>query len=134
MDYKILDHTADVMIECGGKNIEECFSNMAYAMFDQIVDAAKIENRTFRDLEAEGEDDESLLYAFLSELLFIHDCDGLVFCGFDIEIDGNKVKCRAFGEPLDLKKHSPKTEIKAVTYHMLKVDRAVPSAIVVFDV
>lgn len=134
MKYRVLNHTADLMIESSGKTVEDCFSNMAYAMFDQIVDAGKVEKKITRAVETDGDDDESMLYSFLSELLYIHDCEGLVFSGFDVEIDGNSVKCKAYGEPLDLEKHSPKAEIKAVTYHLLRVDRDVPSATVVFDV
>ena len=36
--YEMLDHAADVMVRCTGKDLEECFGNAAYAMFDQIVE------------------------------------------------------------------------------------------------
>ena len=39
----------------------------------------------------------------------------------------------AYGEPYDPAKHHPKTEIKAVTYHMMSIDPSVPELTVVFD-
>ena len=130
----MLDHAADVMVRCNGKNLEECFGNAAYAMYDQIVDASKIDHIITRDIEITGNDDEERLYSFLSELLFITDCESLVFNSFKVKINDNKVICTAEGEPLDVKKHHAKAEIKAVTYHMLSVDKETPSVTVIFDV
>ena len=134
MRYEMLDHAADVMVRCKGKDLEECFENAAYAMFDQIVDATRIEHTLTREIEISANDDEERLYSFLSELLFIMDCDSLVFNDFKVSINNDKVRCIAKGEPLDVKKHHAKSEIKAVTYHMLSVDRNEPSVTVIFDV
>ena len=134
MRYEMLDHAADVMVRCKGKDLEECFENAAYAMFDQIVDASRIEHTLTREIEISANDDEERLYSFLSELLFVMDCDSLVFNDFKVSIINDKVRCIAKGEPLDVKKHHAKSEIKAVTYHMLSVDRNEPSVTVIFDV
>ena len=134
MRYELLEHAADVMVRCIGNNIEECFENAAYAMFDQVVDVSRIDDSVERTITITAEDDEDKLYSFLSELLFIMDCESLVFDSFKVTIDGNTVKCVAKGEPLDVRKHHAKTEIKAVTYHMLSVDRHEPSVTVIFDV
>ncbi len=134
MRYEMLDHAADVMVRCKGKDLEECFENAAYAMFDQIVDASKIDHVLTREIEVSGSDDEERLYAFLSELLFITDCESLVFSSFKVRFDNDRVICTAKGESLDVKKHHARAEIKAVTYHMLSVDRNEPSVTVIFDV
>ena len=134
MKYELLEHTADVMVRCTGRDLEECFENAAYAMFDQIVDASRIENSVERIIRVSAEDDEERLYSFLSELLFVMDCESLVFDSFKITFEGDDVICKAKGEPLDVKKHHAKAEIKAVTYHMLSVNREEPSVTVIFDV
>ncbi len=134
MRYELLEHAADVMVRCTGRTIEECFENAAYAMFDQVVDVSRIDDSVKRTVTITAEDDEDKLYSFLSELLFIMDCESLVFDSFKVTIHGDAVKCVAKGEPLDVKKHHAKAEIKAVTYHMLSVDRDVPSVTVIFDV
>lgn len=132
--YEMIDHTADVMVRCTGNTLEECFENAAYAMFDQIIDAGTIEHSLETTIETTGDDNESRLYAFLSELLFIMDSESVVFNDFRVTFDRDSVKCIAKGEPLSLIKHHAKSEIKAVTYHMLSVDPETPSLTVIFDV
>ena len=132
--YELLEHAADVMVRCKGETMEECFKNSAYAMYDQIVDASKIEHSVTREIEVSGSDDEERLYSLLSELLFITDCESLVFNQFKVSFNDDKVICTAEGEPLNLKRHHAKAEIKAVTYHMLSVDKEEPSVTVIFDV
>lgn len=132
--YEMLDHAADVMVRCTGRDLEECFENAAYAMFDRIVDADRIENAIERTVEISADDDEERLYSFLSELLFVMDTESVVFGSFKVTFDGNMVRCVCRGEPLDVKKHHAKAEIKAVTYHMLSVKRDMPEVTVIFDV
>lgn len=134
MKYRTLDHTADVMVEAFGASLEECFANAAYALTDQMVDASKVRPEVGREIEAEGHDRESLLYNFLSELLFVFDVTGLVFSKFSVSFDGEGLKCSAWGEVYDPTRHEPKKEIKAITYHMMSVDLSVPSVRVVFDI
>ncbi len=134
MRYEQLEHTADVMIKAYGGTLEECYGNAAYALFNTMVDATTIVPTQEVDIVQEGHDHESLLYNFLSEFLFVHDVTRLVLSEFDVTIDGFKIRCKARGERLDLEKHQPKTEIKAITYHMLKVDTEEPSVTVIFDI
>ena len=134
MRYEQLEHTADVMIKAYGRTLEECYGNAAYALFNTMVDAATIVPDQEIDIVEEGHDYESLLYNFLSEFLYVHDVTRLVLCEFDVSIEGFKIKCKARGERLDLERHQPKTEIKAITYHMLTVDQDEPSVTVIFDI
>ena len=134
MRYEVLEHTADVMIRCTGATIEECFSHAAYALSDQTIDASLVDKAVEISIEVTGEDDESRLFNFLSEVLFIQEAEVFAFADFKVTIDGDKVSAVGWGEPLDLKKHHPKTEVKAITYHMMHVDPSVPELTVVFDV
>jgi SHS2 domain-containing protein len=134
MNYEVLEHTADVMIRCTGDTLEECFSNAAYALSDQTVDVTLVERKVMMNIVVSGEDDESRLFNFLSEVLFIQETESFAFADFDVSIDGNQVSAVCWGEPLDLKKHHPKTEVKAITYHMMQVNPSVPDLTVVFDV
>jgi SHS2 domain-containing protein len=134
MRYELLEHTADVMVKAHGVTIEECFENAAFAMIDQIVDASKVGTKQWVDIEVEGDNLEDLLYNFLSEVLFIFDAKHLALTRFDVTILGRKLRCRAWGEKFNREKHAPKQEIKAVTYHELKVDEKEPSITVLFDV
>jgi len=134
MPYETLDHTADILVRCTGRTLEECFESSAYALFDQMVDISSVDGTKEFRFEAEGENIEDRLYSFLSELLFIMDSDSVVMGSFKVSFNGNKVLCEAHGESLDVKKHRPKAEIKAITYHMMSVDESEPSVTVLFDV
>ncbi|MBQ2762547.1 MAG: archease [Candidatus Methanomethylophilaceae archaeon] len=134
MRYEVLEHTADVMVRCRGKTLEECFENAAYALSDQTVDATKVEAKDMFSVDVTGGDDEERLYAFLSEILFLQDAEYYAFSEFRVTIDGDRVTAQIYGEPLDVKKHRAKTEVKAITYHMMKVDPSVPELTVVFDI
>ncbi len=134
MRYEVLEHTADVMIKAHGRTIEECFQNAAFGMMDQIVDASSAEAMVEEDIIAEGATLDELLYSFLSEVLFIFDARGLVLSEFDVTIGEGMLKCQARGERFDAMKHSPRQEIKPVTYHMLQVNEEEPSITVLFDV
>ncbi len=132
--YILIDHTADLMVKAFGSTVEECFANAGFALFDQTIDLSGIETTETIHFEVEGMDDEDMLYSFLSELLFMLDCDEMVFKELRVSFDGDKVICDGKGEKLDRTRHRTRSEIKAVTYHMMEVDRETPSVTVVFDV
>ena len=132
--YEVLDHTADLMIRGYGSTLEECYANLAYGMFDQTVDLSGIEPVETRHIEVEGEDAEDALYSLLAELLFIEDYYNIIMCQFSISIDGDRIVCDCAGEKLDRSRMHIKGEIKAVTYHMMRIDPEKPEVTVLFDV
>ena len=132
--YVLVDHTADMMVRAFGETLEECFANAGYALFDQTVDLSGIGTSEETDIRVSGIDDENRLYSFLSELLFIEDCDNLILKEFDVRFEGDDVVCHARGETLDRTRHRVRSEVKAVTYHMMEIDRDTPSVTVLFDV
>ena len=134
MRYETLEHTADILVRCTGSTMEECFESAAYALFDQTVDIGTVEKKERYSFSIEADDIEGRLYAFLSELLFLLDAESVVMRSFNVRFKGMKVSCEAYGEALDLKKHRPRTEIKAITYHMMHIDEGEPSVTVLFDV
>lgn len=134
MRYELLDHTADVMIKAHGSTLEECFENAAYALTDQMVDASRVKPEIEMTFQVTGEDPESLLYNFLSEFLYLRDAKHLVFSTFKVRIEGNSLSCSAKGETYEARRHGPRHDVKAVTYHMLHVDQTEPSVRVIFDI
>lgn len=132
--YVLIDHTADMMVRAFGDTLEECFGNAAYALFDQTVDLSDVGTGESVDVRVTGIDDEDRLYSFLSEMLFVEDADGMALKEFDVRFEGDDVVCTARGETLDRSRHRVRSEVKAVTYHMMEIDRDTPSVTVLFDV
>jgi SHS2 domain-containing protein len=73
--------------------------------------------RETRTLETEGPDSESLLVAFLTELVYYAEQENLGFDDFDIRIKDGRLKVDMGGAPL----MSLDKAIKAVTWHKLKI-------------
>lgn len=130
LKYEFFDVTADVGFKAYGENLEEAFGNAAIAMFDVITNTSKIEHRVIKRIKLEAEDECSTLYEWLSELLFLHDTENLIFSKFNVIINqkltkGEKkfyLEALAFGEEFDKNVHEQRSEVKAVTYHMMKVN------------
>ncbi len=77
-----------------------------------------------REVRAEGEDLEELLVAFLGELLYLHDAEGLLFRRARVlEGPDRQVRAEVLGEPFDPGRHRIERQIKAVTYHGLRVQK-----------
>ena len=135
--YEIIDHTADIGIKAYGENLAESFENAAKAMFDIITDKSKIDSIGEYEIKLEAPDLEQLLVDWLSELLFLNTAENLVFGVFKIKIDKKNfyLNAKIFGEKFNRSKHRIGIEIKAVTYHMLKVKNEYPFiAQVLFDI
>jgi SHS2 domain-containing protein len=135
--YEIIDHTADICIQAYGQTLSEAFEHAAKAMFDIITDNSEIESVGEYDLELEAPDLEQLLVDWLSELLFLHGANNVVFGFFHVDLDkkNKKLSAKVFGDKYDISKHNIGVEIKAVTYHMLDVKKKKPYSVkVLFDI
>jgi SHS2 domain-containing protein len=123
-DFEILDHTADVGIIAYGADLRQAFANAARGLFSLITELDDVEEGTHRDIELEASDEESLLVAWLNELIYRFDTEGIIFKRFDIsQLSSTRLKARAYGEKIDTSRHRLKAEVKAATYHMLKVEK-----------
>lgn len=123
MDYEILDHTADVCLRIYGKSFGELFENAARAMIELITDREKINPSQEIEIEVHGENIEELLVHWLQEILFLHEVKKMVFKDFRLNlISETHAKGKAIGEKIDIDKHELSFDIKAVTYHNLKIE------------
>ncbi|HIH01969.1 TPA: archease [Thermoplasmata archaeon] len=134
MRYRLLEHTADALIEAYGDTLAERFANAAYALFDQMTDVTKVAPVGEVRLVLSADTTEQLLVDFLQELLFLHDADNYVFCEFDVEIMGGNLDAVAKGEAFDQSKHPKRAVVKGITYHNLKLDDEGRSITLLFDV
>ena len=130
--YDYFDVTADIGFYAYGKSIEEAYENAGLAMFNVITDISKVKKEESREFEIVSEDLVSLLYDYLEELLFLQDTEFLFFSDFKVNIEkivdsessnleNYKLTCFACGEEIDWNVHSPKSEVKAITFHKMCV-------------
>jgi len=122
-NYEIINHTADLGLRVFGDTREDLFANAAAAMFAQITDLEQVRPHIRRSLKVEAPNREELLVRFLSELLYLFTSGELLPGKFKIQrMDDRHLEAEVWGEKFSASLPSLKTEIKAVTYHNLKID------------
>jgi SHS2 domain-containing protein len=120
--FEVLDHTADIGLIVYGEDLKSLFENAGKAFFHLITDLKKVRLRTEKRIEIGKESLERLMVDWLTELLYLHEVENLLFKNFRVESVGEeglraKVKGEAFQEGV----HVIKTGVKAVTYHQIEV-------------
>ena len=130
--YDYFGVTADIGFYAYGNSLEEAYENAGLAMFNVITDIKKIKKEETREFEVVSEDLVSLLYDYLEELLFMLDTEFLLFSDFKVNIEkivgdessdleNYKLTCSAYGEEINWNVHTPKAEVKAITFHKMAV-------------
>ncbi|MDD2472820.1 MULTISPECIES: archease [unclassified Methanoculleus] len=135
MTFEELEHTADVLMRVRGATLGEVFADAGRAMFHVMY--GPCEDRGIeRRLSLEAEDLDSLLIDYLSELLFITDVEDLIFCTFNVDIQGTRLSATARGEPFDPARHSGGTIVKGVSYSGLEIVKEEEGYVVdiIFDI
>jgi SHS2 domain-containing protein len=69
----------------------------------------------------EAGDDELLLVDWLNALIYEMDTRKMLFCRFQVEIEGGRLIGKAWGEPVAVAQHQPAVEVKGATYTELSV-------------
>lgn len=125
--FDYFDVTADIGFTSYGNTLNEAFENAGLAIFNIISDTSSIDSEIEKSFEITSEDEVSLLYDYLEELLFYHEIDFMLFSDFSVNIsksdEGYNLKATIKGETIDWDKHERKSEIKAITFHMMDVKK-----------
>lgn len=134
--HRFVEHTADILLHAEADNLPDLFAEAAIGLFNIISDVRSVGTSRSFDLRTEADTIEDLLHDWLSELLFLHETEDVLLSRFRVKLKDNALEARAAGEVINPQKHSLKTQVKAVTYHMLSVreENGLWSAEVLFDV
>ncbi|MBU1727186.1 MAG: archease [Candidatus Omnitrophica bacterium] len=146
-NYEFIEHTADICIRVKGADLKALFINTALAMFDIIadklpvkspLDSARAEQATRPQtvkIEQEAENLDELFVNWLNELLSLSSAQEIILSDFKItDITTTYLKAEAIGYSSEDYKFNK--EIKAATYHELKIEKSDGGwqAEVIFDV
>jgi SHS2 domain-containing protein len=124
--YRILPHTADGKFQAFGQTLEEAFGNAALAMVSLMWDWSTVEPKVRHFVHVTGADREQLLVKFLSEVIYLLDARQFLLGKVDglrirPQFDGFSLEAVLGGESL-LPRHELFGDVKAVTYHDLKIE------------
>lgn len=124
MTYETFDHTADLGLRIRAGDLNGLFADAARALISVlIVNPQSIRVSQEKQIAIQGDDCEFLLFDFLNELLYSFETEKLLFAEFDVHVDGTGLNAICGGEPLDTGRHRLDHEVKAITYHELKIRR-----------
>jgi SHS2 domain-containing protein len=123
--YETFEHTADLGLRVRAPGLDTLFAEAAACLFSAIVDDLGTVRPAQRlDVKIDGADREYLLFDWLRELLYLFDSRHLLLCRFEARVGDGGLEGAAWGEPFDPARHALAHEVKAITYHGLKVGRA----------
>jgi SHS2 domain-containing protein len=122
--HELFEHTADLGLRVKAPDLNTLFAEAGKCLFSAIVeDLSSVRPKFETTIILEGTDREYLLFDWLRQLLYLFDAGKLVFSEFEVIGDENGLSAIAFGEPVDPTRHAPSHEVKAITYHELKVEQ-----------
>jgi SHS2 domain-containing protein len=122
--FEFFEHTADLGLRIRSPDLDTLFAEAAQALFDGIIEnLADVRPVQSVDIQLTGDDRELLLFDWLKELLYRFDAEGLVFGRFEAKVRPEGLNGTAWGETLDPARHVLSHEVKAITYHGLKVEQ-----------
>ena len=132
MGFEEISHTADWSARIWAQDLPSLFAEAARAMNSLSGTVTGNGERLKRAFQTEGPDAESLLVAFLSELVYCEEQENLAFDVFEVKVASQWLKVEMEGAEII----SVDKAIKAVTYHNLKIERTGQGfeTTIVFDV
>lgn len=131
--FEFLDHTADIKVRVHGRTLNEIFANSVKAISQYVSGDQKIESKKGKVMEVKGTDNESLLYNFIDEILYLIDAEYFIPVKAEITLRGNNLKAELYGD--STKKYNL-DHIKSATYAEMSIKKLKDTweAIFVLDV
>src|SRR5437870_13922780 len=100
--FELFEHTADLGLRVSANSLEELLIEAARGLLAMLVanpDAVRpVQTKT---IVLSAEDNNYLLFDWLSELLYTSETEKLLFSNFDVEIKGNQLSATCRGELMD---------------------------------
>ena len=116
-------HEADMGVRGLGATLEQAFEQAALALTAVVTDPAAVIPTEMIALSCEAPDVELLLVDWLNALIFEMATRSMLFSRFEVQLEGQRLVAKAWGEALDIARHHPAVEVKGATYTALKVAR-----------
>ncbi len=111
--FEFLEHMADIKFAARGATPAGVFESAARAVSSYIASGARVKEKLEAHIEVQGKDYESLLYAFLDELLYLLDAEGFLVARAEVEIENMTARATLSG---DAAKDYEIQHVKAATY------------------
>ncbi len=135
--FRTVDHTADIMLEVEAAELRELFLEAARGLYAVIGSLATAGDDARETLVVHGRSDAERMQAWLSEALFLFETRMSIIEAIDDWVpDDERLSLAVRLRRVDAERSQFSREVKAVTYHELRVERAGEcwSATVILDI
>lgn len=122
--FEFFEHTADLGLRIRAADLDALYREAAEGLFAIIVEEvpADTPQETLR-FRISGARLDLVLLDWLNELLYTFETRGLLMREFEVASDDAGLTATARAQPIDTGRHRLLREVKAVTYHGLRVVR-----------
>ena len=114
MSFYELEHTADIIVHVSGETLKEVFSSAGTALM-HIMYCGGTGTTIKKTISLSEPDIDTLMHDFLSELLFLSECDNIVFSTIEVSISGPNLEATLLGEPFNSERHAGGMEVKGIS-------------------
>jgi SHS2 domain-containing protein len=122
--FETFEHTADLGLRVRAADLDTLLAEAGRALFAVLVDDLDaVAPRERQEIAISGDDRAFLLFDWLNELLFRFETQHWLFSRFEVHVEESGLRGVAWGEPLDRARHTLAHEVKAITYHGLRVEQ-----------
>lgn len=140
--FEPVEHTADVGLRAWGRTVEELFAQAALGMASLLVAPETVRARERRRVSLAAHDLEEALVAWLQEILYLFEVGRFVPADVIVsKAAPDSVEAEVAGESFDRDRHEARIDIKAATYHDLRIRKTQDAAgrerfetVVIFDI
>jgi SHS2 domain-containing protein len=121
--WEHFEHVADIGVRGFGETLEQAFENAAVGLIAVITDPENVRMIEEIKIECRESNIELLFVDWLNAILFEISTRHMLFKRFQVNIEGDLLIAKCWGEKTDVPRHAPTVEIKAATYTALKIGR-----------
>lgn len=114
-------HGADVGVRGFGATMAQAFEQAALATVAAAAELRSIAPAAGIEIECGAPDSELLLNAWLNAIVYEMATRSMLFSRFEVAIDGERLRGKAWGEPLDARRHDLIVEVKGATLTGIRV-------------
>ena len=116
------EHTADVGLTARADSLHELLEALGEGLAGVICPREQVRPAQSRAVAARSEDAEALAVDFLVEVMNAIQADRFMVHHISARAGQWHVRAELHGEPYDADRHAIDREVKAVTYHRLRIE------------
>lgn len=121
-ECRTFEHTADVGLDARADTFAELLEALGEELAEMVAPRRQVRPKETRELGVTSDDVESLVVDFLNELSAVLEADRFLIAEVRVRSGSETaVEAELLGEEFDPQRHEYATEVKAATYHDIRI-------------